>query len=256
MSSFDVTHLLLALTALIGGAINSVAGGGTLLTFPALLAVVSPVVANGTSTFALVPAGVASAWAYRSELKGRSAMLKLLWAPSFLGGFTGSLLVTRFPNQFESLIPWLLLVASLLLLFQRRIASWIGGAHPPEKPTRGTITGILIFQYFVGVYGGYFGAGIGILMLGSLELIGVHDIHELNALKVVLAFVMNSITLVVFMVEGVIDYRYGILMALCSIVGGYIGARVARRMPKEFVRGLVVFIGLAISAYSFYRRFA
>jgi uncharacterized membrane protein YfcA len=255
LSTFDITHLLLALTALIGGAINSVAGGGTLLTFPALLAVVSPVVANGTSTFALVPAGVASAWAYRRELKGRSAMLKLLWAPSFLGGLTGSLLVTRFPNQFESLIPWLMLVASLLLLFQRRIAGWIG-AHPHEKPTRGTIADITIFQYFVGVYGGYFGAGIGILMLGSLELIGVHDIHELNALKVVLAFVMNSITLVVFMLEGVIDYRYGILMALCSMVGGYIGARSARRLPKEFVRGLVVFIGLAISAYSFYRRFA
>jgi uncharacterized membrane protein YfcA len=259
----NLTDALLGVTSLIGGAMNSVAGGGTLLTFPALLAVVTPVVANGTSTFALVPAGIGSAWAYRNELRSVSSMLKLLWLPSFLGGLTGSLAVTRYPNQFESMIPWLLLGATLLLLSQRHIAGWIG-AHPHIDPATGrsaaptlrTTIGVTIFQYFVGVYGGYFGAGIGILMLSSLELMGIHDIHELNALKVVLAFFMNSITLFVFIVEGVINWHFGILMAVCSVVGGYAGARLARRAPKALIRGIVVAVGFGLSAYSFYRRFA
>jgi uncharacterized protein len=238
-----------------GGAINSVAGGGTLMTFPALLAVVSPVVANATSTLALVPAGVGSAWAYRNELRSLSGMLKLLWLPSLLGGLTGSLLVTRFPDQFEGAIPWLLLAASLLMLLQKHIARFVG-ANIHGAPTKRTMIGVTIFQFFVGVYGGYFGAGIGILMLSSLELMGIHDIHELNALKVVLAFVMNFVTLMVFIVEGVVNWRYGILMAICSIVGGYFGARMAKRTPKNIVRGIVVAIGFGISAYSFYRRFA
>jgi uncharacterized protein len=239
-----------------GGAINSVAGGGTLLVFPTLLAVVTPVVANATSTLALVPAGIGSAWAYRKELSKMSGMLKLLWPPSLLGGLTGSLLVTRFPDQFEGAIPWLLLVASLLMAFQKQIAHLFGASMTTSTPTMRTTIGVVIFQYFVGVYGGYFGAGIGILMLSSLELMGIHDIHELNALKVVLAFAMNSITLIVFILEGVVNWRYGVLMALSSIVGGYVGARMAKRTPKSIVRGIVVAIGFGISAYSFYRRFA
>jgi uncharacterized membrane protein YfcA len=249
-----ITYSLLGLASAAGGAINSVAGGGTLLTFPALLAVVSPVVANGTSTASLVPAAFGSAWAYRTELKRMSGMLKQLWLPSALGGLTGSLLVTRFPDQFDSLVPWLILLASLLLLVQKRIAKFIG-AQPHGAPTRSTVLGVTIFQYFVGVYGGYFGAGIGILMLSSLELIGVHDIHEMNALKVVLASIMNGVTLAVFLIDGVVRYDFAIVMALCSIAGGYLGARIAKRTPKDVVRGIVVVIGFGISAYAFYQRF-
>lgn len=247
------TWLLLLAAAFLAGAVNAIAGGGTLLTFPSLLAVLSPVSANATSTVALLPGSLAAAWGYRTELARCRVHLARLLPPSFLGGVIGSLLLIRMPERvFANLVPWLLIGASVLLLLQKPVARWLG-AHPHKAPSTGTVAAIVFFQFLVGVYGGYFGAGIGILMLSSLAFVGIHDIHEMNAVKSVLAATMNGVTVVIFALSGVIVWRYALVMAVAATLGGYAGARTARRLPAGYVRAIVVAIGFAVAIYSWVR---
>jgi uncharacterized membrane protein YfcA len=245
--------LILCGSAYLAGVVNAVAGGGTMLTFPSLLAVLSPVAANATSTFALFPGSLASGWGYRKELaECRDHLIRLL-PPSFLGGIVGSLLLTRLPEKvFAGLVPWLLIGASTLLMLQKPVSRWIG-AHPHQKPTRSTLMGVVLFQFLVGVYGGYFGAGIGILMLSSLAFVGIPNIHHMNSVKSILAAAMNGVTIAVFLISGVIVWKYAIAMALTATLGGYMGARVARRMPVAWVRAIVVTIGFGVALYSWLR---
>jgi len=248
-------YFLLAVSAFFAGAVNAVAGGGTLLTFPALLSVVGSVQANATSTLALLPGTLAGAWGYREELRETQAMLKRLWLPSLAGGICGALAVTRFPERvFEGLVPWLLLGASVLLVLQRPIARW-AQIHPHTEPTPSTIWGTIVFQFLVGVYGGYFGAGIGILMLTSLAFLGLPDIHAMNGLKAILGGLMNAIACAVFLAEGAIVWKYALVMSVASMVGGYAGARFAKRLHPSRIRALVIAIGFGVAGYSFYRRF-
>lgn len=246
--------LLLGASAFVAGIVNAVAGGGTLLTFSALVAVLNPVHANATSTLALWPASIAAAWGYRQELSESRRHLTWLWPPSLIGGIVGSLLVIKLPDRvFASAVPWLLVAASVLLLVQRPMQRWIG-AHPHAKPSRRTLAAIIFFQLLVGIYGGYFGAGIGILMLSSLAFMGIPDIHHMNGVKNVLGATMNGITVVIFALAGVIVLKYALAMALAATLGGYAGARVARRMRPAYVRAVVVAIGFAVAFYSWYSR--
>jgi hypothetical protein len=249
-----LTYLFLAVSAFGAGVINAVAGGGTLLTFPALLAIVSPVLANATSTFALLPGSLASAWGYRDEISQTKAMLRRLLLPSLIGGAIGSLAVTRFPEKvFAALVPWLLVTASTLLVIQKPLMRWIG-AHPHQAPHGRTAAAVVFFQFLVGIYGGYFGAGIGILMLTALGFMGVGDIHRMNGLKTVLAAVINGITIAIFVAEGVVIWKYAFVMAAAAVAGGYLGARAARNTPAHIVRAVVVTIGFGVAAYSFYKQ--
>lgn len=246
-----MTILLLLFSALMAGIVNAIAGGGTLLTFPSLLTVLSPVFANATSTTALMPGSLASAWGYREELaRTRQHLIRLL-PPSFLGGIIGSLLVIRLPEKvFATAVPWLLVAASFLLLIQKPLARRIG-ANPHRPATGRTLAAVIFFQFLVGIYGGYFGAGIGILMLSSLGFVGIPEIHEMNAVKSILAVAMNGISIVIFALSGVIVWKYAFLMAVTAVVGGYVGARVARKMNPELVRAIVVAIGLLVAAWSY-----
>ena len=244
---------LLSVAAFLAGAVNSIAGGGTLLTFSSLLTVLSPVPANASSTFALFPGSLAAALGYRREVSLRRDYLMWLWPPSFLCGLVGSLLVTRLPERvFAGMVPWLLMGASTLLLLQRPVARW-AGAHPHKKPSKRVLAAIIGFQFLVGVYGGYFGAGIGILMLTSLAFSGIPGIHEMNAIKSVLAATMNVISIVIFGLAGVIVWKYAIVMAGACAAGGYLGARVARRMSASVVRFIVVIIGFLVGVYSLFK---
>lgn len=239
-------------SAVAAGAINAVAGGGTLLTFPSLLAVVSPVAANATSTFALFPGSLASGYGYRKELALCRPHLVRLLPPSLLGGLIGSLLVTRLPERvFATAVPWLLVTASVLLLLQRPLARYFG-AHPHQAPTRRTVAVIVFFQFLVGIYGGYFGAGIGILMLSSLAFMGIPDIHQMNAVKSLLASAINGMTLLIFLLSGAIVWKYALVMGVAGTVGGYAGSRVARRVPPSYLRAFVVVIGFAVALYSLF----
>jgi hypothetical protein len=251
--------LVLCLAAAAGGAINSVAGGGTLLTFPALFSVLggtsaAAVIANATSTVALWPGSAAAMAGYRRELVATLAWAKWLLLPSLAGGWSGSLLVTRLPPEyFAALVPWLILTATLLLALQRKIAAWTGIGKPRRHVSRHGMIFLAAFQFLVALYGGYFGAGIGILMLGALALYGFSDMHHMNAVKTLLACGINGVAVVVFSCEGRVDWTLAPAMAGAAIVGGYLGARIARRIDGNLVRGGVVVIGFALAAYYFVR---
>ena len=242
---------LIFASALAAGAVNSIAGGGTLLTFPSLLTLLGPVAANATSTTALLPGSLSAAFGYRAELRRARRHLVLLWPPSLVGGIIGSILLIRLPETiFAAAIPWLLITASVLLLAQRPLQRRLQ-ANPHAPPRRRTRVLVVFFQLLVGIYGGYFGAGIGILMLSSLAFMGIADIHEMNAVKNILAATMNGVSVVIFVLAGVVVWKYALLMAIAAIVGGYAGARAARRLKPDYVRAIVVAIGFLVAAWSF-----
>ena len=196
--------VLLCLAAAAAGAINAVAGGGTLLTFPALFAVLGTTgeaarLANCTSTVALLPGALAAAWGYRREVRESRQWLLRLAIPSLLGGALGSLLLTELsPDTFKVLVPWLILTAALLFALQPQVSRWTGIGQSHAAPTRAAVAGIIMFQFLVAVYGGYFGAGIGILMLSALAMMGISDIHMMNGLKIVLNALINGVSVVWF----------------------------------------------------------
>src|SRR5262245_14017381 len=254
--------VLACVAALCAGAVNSVAGGGTLLTFPVLLAVLTPqfgdrasVVANQTSTMALIPGIFAAAWGYRGQLTHSKRWLKWLLPPSLLGGLIGGLLVVLFPDRFSALVPWLILMAAVLFVLQPQIARWTGIGKPHAEPAGRTIAGIVIFQFFVAIYGGYFGAGIGILMLSALGLMGLADIHVMNGLKNCLAFSINIMAIAVFIIRGTIAWNLAVPMIFASIAGGYLGATMAQKIDRQIVRRIIVVIGFTLAIYFFYRQF-
>lgn len=255
-------YLILCLAAAAGGAINAVAGGGTLLTFPALFAVLSAispaaaVLANGTSTLALLPGSIAALGGYREELRETGRWARILILPSLLGGVIGSLLVTQLPPEwFETAIPWLILTAALLFALQPVISRWTGIGQPHSAPQASTAIGVFCFQFLVAIYGGYFGAGIGILMLSALAFLGFSDIHQMNALKSLLGSAINLTTAIVFVVEGKIVWSYAIAMAIAAMLGAYGAARVARKLDRRLVRSVVTAIGFVLAAWFFYREF-
>jgi uncharacterized membrane protein YfcA len=255
MNDSVVAYLFLCLAAAAAGAVNSVAGGGTLLSFPPLLRLMDAVNANATSTVALLPGSLASGFGYRQEVRECRALILRLLIPSVLGGAVGSLLVTRLPPKvFETLVPWLILGAACLFLIQGPIKRLIGaGKHGP--PSGWTTLGVIAGQFLVAVYGGYFGAGIGILMLSILPFMGTENIHQTNAAKTILAAVINGVTVIVFVVEGKVVWPYALAMAVAAIVGGYLGAHFARKLPTVFVRALVIVIGFAIGGYYLWMQF-
>jgi uncharacterized membrane protein YfcA len=252
----------LCVAALAAGAVNSIAGGGTLLTFPALLAGLSPlgaadaaVVANATSTVALVPGSLAGAWGYRREMQRAYRWLYLLVGPSLAGGVVGALLVTRLdPAYFAALVPWLLLTAALLFLAESLLPERAAADSRQQPRSAGAVAGILVFQLVVAVYGGYFGAGASILILGALAALGVGDVNQMNALKTVLGFCINGISVVVFIAEQKVAWRYALPMAAAAILGGYVGARVALVIQPRYTKWLISAIGLGVASYFFLRR--
>jgi uncharacterized membrane protein YfcA len=262
--------ILLCVVAALGGAINSVAGGGTLLTFPALQAVLTAaalngsrpiteaeasVIANATSTVALMPGAVASMWGYRNEVRSVRHWAVWLVGPSLVGGFIGAALAARLPAEtFEALVPWLILTAASLFASQPAIARMTGIGKPHASPSTSTMLGVVFFQTLVGVYGGYFGAGIGILMLAALAVMGLADIHAMNGLKNLLGSLINGIASAIFIYEGKVDWPLASIMMVAAIFGGYMGARVARRLDRRIVRGAVIAIGFSLTAYYFAKR--
>lgn len=250
-----VNYVVLCLAAMAAGAVNSVAGGGTLLSFPPLLRLMDAVHANATSTVALMPGSLAGGFGYRQEVRECRALILKLLIPSILGGAVGSLLVTRLPPKvFAELVPWLILAAALIFLVQGPIKRLVGmGKHGP--PSARTTAGVIAGQFLVAVYGGYFGAGIGILMLSILSFMGTENIHQTNAAKTILAAVINGVTVLIFIVEGVVEWKYAVPMAVAAIVGGYLGADFARKLPTVYVRALVIVIGFTIGGYYLWKEF-
>lgn len=257
------TYAFLCASAFLAGVMNSVAGGGTLLTFPALTGVVSAAVANATSTVALLPGSFAGALGYRKELWECRKFVLRMFAPSLAGGFLGAWLVGRNPDAFATLVPWLILTAAVLFVVQAPLSKWVKkraavDGVPPEHHEPSGLTQALVigFQFLVAVYGGYFGAGIGILMLSALGFMGVGDIHRMNAVKTALAALINGASVVVFVRDDLVNWNYALAMSVAAILGGYSGARVARRLPPSYVRYAVILIGFGLSAFYFIKKYA
>lgn len=251
-------HLaLLLLAAFAAGAINSVAGGGTLLTFPALLSVLGPggaVIANGTSTVALVPGSLSAFWGYRSEVAGQKRSLWEMAVPSVLGGALGAVLAnTVKPALFGHLVPWLIFGATFLFLVQDPVRRWIGReAQSDTAEVRPLGAYGMIFQFFVAVYGGFFGAGIGIVMLAALGFLGQTNIHRMNGLKNFAAVCINGVAALTFIAARNVDWTLALLMMALAVTGGFAGAGLAQKAGQANVRRLVIFIGLAFGAYTLY----
>jgi uncharacterized membrane protein YfcA len=251
----------LCLAALAAGAVNSIAGGGTLLTFPALLAGLSSlsaadaaVVANATSTVALVPGSLAGAWGYRREMKQARRWLYLLIGPSLVGGVIGALLVTRLDSAyFAASVPWLLLTAALLFPAESLLPTKATTDSEQRPPSARATAAILAFQLVVAVYGGYFGAGASILILSALAALRVGDVNRMNALKTVLGSCINGISVVVFVAEGKVAWGYAVPMAAAAILGGYLGARLALVVRPRHTKWLISAIGLGLAVYFFLR---
>jgi uncharacterized membrane protein YfcA len=242
----------LGLASVLAGAINAVAGGGTLITFPAALAAgLSPICANATNAVALVPGTFASALAYRRELLSDRRWLWPLLIPSVIGGLLGAFLVLAAPPRvFETVVPWLVFGATLLILLRGPLMKRLGASGPPTK-LRFALVGLGILM--MGIYGGYFGAGIGIITLATLSLLMPMDIHTMNARKTLLSGIVNGSAAGLFIVNGTVNPTAAGVMALGTITGGYFGARLARRVPARYVSYLVVAIGFLLSILLFCR---
>jgi uncharacterized membrane protein YfcA len=266
-------EFVIAAAAFAAGLINSIAGGGTLVSFPALLWTGrDAVLANATSTVALWPASLAGVFGFRRELKGGARNVLLFGVPSLLGGVVGAVLLLRTPSAtFARLVPFLILFATLLLAVQEPLARRLRGGEAKrdegareakrigdessrvETDSRSWLAGAVVFQFFVGVYGGYFGAGIGILMLAALGLLGFADIHRMNALKNLLAICINGVAAVYFIASGAVIWADVLVMMFAAVAGGYAGARLAYRLGRRFVRAAVIAIGLVMSVSLFFR---
>jgi len=248
----------LAASAAAAGLINAVAGGGTLITFPTLLAFgTPPVTANATSTLALVIGTFGGVFGYRRQLAAVRAWFWRLLPPSLVGGGLGSwLLKITDPALFAKLVPFLILFATVLFLAQGLIKRWTGkGPTEAPVPSRGTVLGAILFQFAVAVYGGYFGAGIGILMLASLGLLRLGDIHQMNGLKTVLGSLINLVASIVFIAAGLIDWPRAGVMTVGALAGYLVGAHYSQRIPQARVRQIVTVVGLTIAAVSFWKEF-
>jgi uncharacterized membrane protein YfcA len=260
-----VTHLspvtgpLLFLAAAAGGAINSVAGGGSFVAFPSLLfAGVPPVPANATNTVALWPGSVASAVAYRAELRAVRGELLPLGAAALLGGLAGAILLLKTSDTlFVALIPWLLLFATVVFSFGARVGKWLArGDAQATKGERKSIAAAFVVQLLISVYGGYFGGGMGIMMLAVLSVLGMTNIHEMNGIKNVLATLINGVAVASFIIAGAVDWGPGVVMIAGGIGGGYVGARVARRVKPVVVRRIVLAVAWGMTGYFFVRTYA
>lgn len=244
------SYLLLIASALGAGLMNSVAGGGSFLTFPALVFTGVPsIVANATSTVALFPGALASAWAYRGDFKGLQKIpMKPALAVSIAGGVVGALLLL-FTSQetFDLIIPWLLLGATISfalgpsIMKKLKRQNWMG--------TRA----LLAFQFIVGIYGGYFGGAVGIIMLAVWTLAGMTDIHAMNGGRTLLGGVMNAAAVVCFIIAHKIFWLQTSMMLVSAVAGGYAGATFARRMNPSLVRGIIIVVSITVTVAFFLR---
>ena len=239
--------LAVVVAGLLAGMINAVVGSGTLITFPTLLALgVPPVTANVSNTVGLVPGSFSGAYGYRRELRGQGRRIARLGVGSALGGITGGLLLLVLPESaFEAIVPALILLGCALVILGPRISP--ATAHR----RRGAHGGVALFAgiFGLGIYGGYFGAAQGILLVAVLSIALDDDLQRINALKNVLAGIVNLTAALLFIAVADVDWQIAVLIAIGAVAGGLLGARVGRRLPNSVLRGVIVIVGVTVSVW-------
>lgn len=242
------------------GAVNAIAGGGSLISFPALVAYgsvhdISQKVANATNNAGLIPGSVAGMFGFWEEVKRSKRLVLFLAIPSVVGGLLGAFLLARTPEEtFRRIVPFLILFATLLFAGRDYLTKLMrrGAAETDQITMTGGVVGF-IFQLVIATYGGYFGAGQSLMMMGAFSMMGIRDIHEINGLKTAAAVMVNSVALIFFATQGLIVWNIGILMGVGAIIGGYVAARVSKRIDQNILRWAVIAIGLIVSVILFLR---
>ena len=248
-------YLWLVAASFIAGVINAMAGGGSFISFPAMLAIgVPPIQANATNTVALWPGQLTSVWALRTDL--RRDLLAVVLVASVLGGVGGAVVLLITPQvTFMRLVPWLLLVASVLFGISGPVSRWLRNrTEKPHVPHAPSMPVLFVAILPVTFYIGYFGAGAGFLLMSALALFGVEEMHELNSLKVLAACTSNFCAVVTFIFGGAIVWHYCLVSMVFAGIGGYVGAQYARKMNPSVLRTIVVVTGCTMAAYFFWRQ--
>lgn len=244
MSALEVVAIILA--GLAAGTINTIVGSGTLVTFPTLLLFgYAPVSANVSNSLGLVPGGLTGTWGYRQELRSLGPMLRRLGPASLVGSVIGALLLLVLPPAaFETIVPVLILIALLLVVFGPRLQRWAASQHA-DRITPGRWVALIVGILLAGVYGGYFGAAQGVLLLGIMSILLPLGLQQINGIKNVLATIANLVAAIVFLVVApeLVDWMVVLLISIGSLVGGVVGAQVGRRLPPVVLRGVIVVIG-------------
>ena len=265
----------LFVAGILAGALNSVAGGGSLISFPTLLfAGVPAIPANATNAMAVWPGSMASIPPYRKDLSHERRELLIFSLVSVVGGVLGAIVLLRTPPRlFEQLIPWLLLFATLIFAFGGQITRLVRGqratpaadtADPADAgtdaadaddapPSRRALAGVSVIQFAIALYGGFFGGGMGIMMLAGYALLGMRRIHTMNALKVAMASIINGVAVIAFAIAGKIYWAQALVMVVGAVIGGYGGATLAHYVPPRYVRWFAIAVGVVASAYLFYK---
>ncbi|WP_242343509.1 sulfite exporter TauE/SafE family protein [Anaeromyxobacter terrae] len=258
MPSVEPGHVAAAfLASLVAAAINSVAGGGTLISFPVLVALGLPsVVANATSTVGIWPGTLGSIWGFRRELARADPVMRWLVIPCFVGGAAGALLLRQTSSAtFDRIVPFLVLFASILFAIRGKAQEWLRTKGGQEHRTRAWLAGAAVATLAVGVYGGYFGAGMSIMMLSMLGIVGMSDILEMNALTSLFSLCVNGVAIALFIAAKLVYWPFVLAMAVGALVGGYGAAGIARRIGRQAVSRLVIVVGFTVSVVFFVREF-
>lgn len=248
--------ILLFVAAFLAGAMNSVAGGGSFFSFPALIFTgVLPIPANATNTVAVWPGSVASVFSYWHRLPKSARVMAPLITISLLGGVAGAVVLLHTPQAtFMSLVPYLFGVATLLFAFGKRLTAKLGKVVRNQgPPSLSLIAGLTLIQFFIALYGGFFGGGMGILMLAMLEMMHIEDIHAMNGLKALLGTAINGAAVVTFIVAREVEWPQAILMIIAAVVGGYGGAHYAQKLDPRWVRATVITVGTGMTIYFLWR---
>ncbi|MBN8544306.1 MAG: sulfite exporter TauE/SafE family protein [Alphaproteobacteria bacterium] len=243
-----LTILILFFTGLWAGAVNSVAGGGTFFSFPILLLLgMPPILANTTNKFALWFASIAGVTGFWKEIKEQKERLAFYFICGLIGSLIGSLVLLATPAEtFEAMIPWLMLAATCLFAFGKRVVKKLRGAHAIPKPATA------IGQTLIGFYGGFFAAGMGMLMMALYELSGIKSVNHMNGLKTFVGLGINGISALTFLVIGSIDWHVAIVLMTGALLGGYGGAILSKKVPDHILRGVIIFYGVVMTVYFFY----
>lgn len=246
----------LFLLAILGGVLNSIAGGAGVILFPALLVTGLPSIsANATNTVATLPGYVASIYVYRHELKTQWRISLLLGSISLIGGMLGAMLLLSMPNtSFDRLVPWFLLLATLLFTFSDSITTRLKISLlqvSQSQRSRRSLFQVLLIQFLIAIYGGFYGGGMSFLILAMLRIVGIKDIHKMNMLKIVLMGCIDSFAVITFIFANIVAWPQALLMMVGTFIGGFSGANLARYLKPSAVKRFVIVIGFATSAYFF-----
>lgn len=253
--SSHVPYLWLVAASFIAGVMNAMAGGGSFISFPAMLAIgVPPIQANATNTVALWPGQLTSVWALRTDL--RRDLVAVVVAASIVGGVGGAIVLLRTPQvTFMHMVPWLLLVASVLFGISGPVSRWLRQRSDQPRVARSpSMVALFLVIVPVTFYIGYFGAGAGFLLMSALALFGIEEMNALNSLKVLAACTSNFCAVVTFIFGGAIVWHYCLVSMVFAAIGGYVGAQYARGMNPAVLRTIVVVTGCAMAAYFFWRQ--